>query len=305
MILKKINNLRIMQRNLVLIILLAAICNFSVAQSQVLRTKIGEIAKSIKAETGIAVKNFDNNDTLTFNADKHLVMQSVFKLPLVMYTLHLIDSGVLRSDQKVLIRPEDYFDTWSPIMQKYPNANVELTIEELMIETLTLSDNVGCDILFRLVGGPFIVNNYFHSIGITDIEIVYNERDMHVDWKNQFANWSTPLAMVQILERVYHADLLSKSSHDFIWKSMVDCPLGKMRLRGLLPPETEIAHRTGTGGANDQKVIGAVNDVGIVKLPNGDHVAIVAMISNASEEQAALESAIAQVAKVVYDYYSK
>jgi beta-lactamase class A len=232
-------------------------------------------------------------------------MQSVYKLPLGIYILSQVDKGVLKMDQKILIRPSDYSPTWSPIMEKYPDANVELSLEEVLMNTITWSDNVGCDLLFRLAGGPLVVNEYFHSLGIKDIAIRYTEKEMHDDWDVQYENWCTPMAMLQVLERIYKLDLLSKSSSDFLWKNMADCPLGKSRLRGLLPSETEVGHRTGTSSRNERNMIGALNDVGIMKLTDGTQIAIVVYTSNSMEEQATLEAVIAKIAKAAYDHYTK
>jgi beta-lactamase class A len=285
--------------------LLCSVMLQSVAQRDSLSAKINKIASATRAHIGIAIKDLATNDTLTWNGNHRFPMQSVFKLPLSIYILNEVDAGRLSLDQKIKITSEDYWNTWSPIMKKYPDANIELPLSEVLMYTLTHSDNVGCDVLFKLVGGPSVVEKYFHQLGFTGFAIKYNERRMHAEWAIQFQNWSTPVAMLDLLERVHKRNLLSAASHNFLWQNLVDCPLGPKRMKGLMPVETVVGHRTGTGGPNEEGVIGAVNDVGIVELPNGGKVALVVYLSRSTLKHEELEHVIARVARAVYDHYSR
>ena len=78
---------------------------------------------------------------------------------------------------------------------------------------------------------------------------------------------------------------------------MVETENSPQRLKGLLPVKTFVAHKTGTG--ND-----AINDAGIITLPNGKHIAITVFIQQSKEEYEAAQKLIAQIAKAVYDYYT-
>jgi beta-lactamase class A len=74
------------------------------------------------------------------------------------------------------------------------------------------------------------------------------------------------------------------------------CQTGDARIKGFLPPETEVAHKTGSIG-------GSVNDAGIVTLPdNAGHVVLVLFVKEGSKSDAS-EKAIAQIARAVYDYF--
>ena len=195
-------------------------------------------------------------------------MQSVYKFHLALAVLADVDKGKLTADQKVLIRKDDYFPTHSPIADKYPDGNVELTISELLSYTVSTSDNNACDILFKLVGGPKRVDAYIRGLGVRDIAVVNTEREMHQDWDAQFNNWTTPQAMVQVLELFYQKKILSPQSRDLLVKIMEQTSTGKKRIKGHLPAGTVVAHKTGMGG-NDAGVISAMNDVGVVTLPSG------------------------------------
>ena len=80
---------------------------------------------------------------------------------------------------------------------------------------------------------------------------------------------------------------------------------GKNRFRGQLPEETIIAHKTGSSGTNDETgIIDAVNNIGIIFLPNGDYFILSVFVSESSENLETNEKIIADIAKVTYDFYT-
>src|SRR5690349_12062514 len=116
------------------------------AQHDALRKQIHTIIRPVKADIGIAIKMLDGNDTLTVNGSKHFPMQSVFKFPIAMAMLHQVDQGKFKLDQKIGLAPADYFPTHSPLAKKYPEGNADVLLSEILRETVSMSDNVGCDV---------------------------------------------------------------------------------------------------------------------------------------------------------------
>jgi beta-lactamase class A len=269
-----------------------------------LRQSIMQLVGPLEAEIGIGVKHLERGDTLSVYGDGHFPMQSVFKFHLALAVLQAVDEGKLSLDEQVLIQRADYIpNTWSPIAAKYPEANVDVSIRDLISYTVASSDNNACDVLFRLVGGPEKVDEYIRDLGIKGIAIANTEREMHKSWDLQFNNWTTPRDMAELLHLFYKGRLLSPSATAFLKSILEGTITGKNRIKGLLPEGTILAHKTGTG-ANDSGLIGAVNDVGVVTLPDGGHVAIALFITKTSEPVTALERVMAEISKKVFDYYS-
>jgi beta-lactamase class A len=269
-----------------------------------LRIKIERVTKKFRGDIGVAILHLENGDTLSVNGERAYPMQSVYKFPLSLAILRQVDQGVLSLDKKIHIAKENYFDTWSPIMKKYPEANVDLSVSELIQYVAGESDNVGCDVLFDVIGGPKKADFYIHSLGVKDLAIVSTEREMHETPKIQFENWSSPRAMVQLLNLFYQKKILQPATHQLLWDVMVNTYLGKGRIKGKLPVGTIIAHRTGTGAPDENGNMTAVNDVGIVTLPNGNHFAIVVFITNTPEDTTTAEAAIADISRTAYDHFS-
>ncbi len=268
-----------------------------------LRSDIIQLIKAFDAKVGVGVMHLETGDTLSINGTGHFPMQSVYKFHQALAILEQVDKGRLSLDAKVMIDKRDYIpNTWSPIAKKHPDGNIYLTIKELISYSVASSDNNACDILFRQLGGPAKVNAYITNLGINEISIKNTEKEMHENWDVQFENWTTPRAMAKLLELFYKGDIVSAKSTAVLREIMEGTITGKNRIKGLLPQGTTVAHKTGMGGKAD--IISAVNDVGVMTLPNGQHVSIALFITDTSENADTLEKLMAQISKKVFDHYS-
>ncbi len=274
------------------------------AQMDSLKVNLEKISQKVDGNVGVSIICLERGDTLSLKGDVRFPMQSVYKFPLALAALDKVDKGVLSLNQKIFVKKKELLpNTWSPLREKYPDGNMNITLDELLNYTVSVSDNNGCDILFRLLGGPGKVNEYFHGLGISDISIVATEDEMHKDWAVQFTNSCTPKEMGNLLSKFYQGKMLSKKSTDFLKKIMVKTTTGPKRIKGLLPQGTIVAHKTGSSGRNEEGIIGALNDVGIITLPNGKHFVIAVFISNTKTDETICESVIAEIAKTVWEWY--
>ncbi len=274
---------------------------------ETLRLKIEDIINSKNATVGVAINGVEVRDTLSINGQRHFPMQSVFKFPIALTVLSEIDKGNLSFDQKIEIKKSELLPgLWSPIREKYPEGGT-LTIAEILEYTVALSDNVGCDVLLKLLGKPQAVENYFSSLGFQDISVKINEETMQGNWDLQFLNWTTPKEANRILATFYENKdrLLSKESHDFVWDVMKGTKTGENRLRGQLPKETVVAHKTGWSGAHRETgITAAVNNIGIVFLPDRKYFTISVFVTESAESLEANEKIIADISKVIWDYFT-
>lgn len=271
-----------------------------------LRQKIQQIVAAKKATVGVAIMGSNGKDAVYINGERHCPTQSVFKFHIALALMSHIDKGKFSLEQKITITEKDLApDIYSPIKDKYPKG-ADLTIAEVLRYMVSESDGLGCDVLLRLLGGPKVVEKYFAKNGFKDISIKVNEEVMQAQWENQFQNWTTPKAANQVLAGFYEnrKNLLSAKSHEFIWNVMKQTVTGAGRLKGQLPTGTVVAHKTGTSGVNKANgVRGAINDIGIVFLPNGQHFYISIFVTDSKEDSDTNEKIIADIAKAAWDYF--
>ncbi len=269
-----------------------------------LRTMIEQIAGTAEGNVGVAVLGVESNDTLSLNGNVKYPMQSVYKFPIGLAVLDLVDKGVLSLDQRVFVKKSDLLPkTWSPLREKYPNGDTSVALSEIITFTVAQSDNNGCDLLFRLVGGPGKVDQFIHSLGIHDIAIVNTEEEMAKDKDLQYRNYSSPNALAALLSLVYRGKALSEKSTQYVVKILEQTTTGPKRLKGRLPAGTIVAHKTGSSGTDEQGITAATNDAGIITLPGGKHVAVVVFVSNSTADEKTREAVISGVAKAVWDSF--
>ena len=244
-------------------------------------------------------------DRYAFNGNGHFPMQSVYKFPLGLYILDLVDKGSLSLDQKVSVQKGDWErQTYSPLRDKYQGSDAEISVREILSYTVSLSDNNGCDLLFRLAGGPGKVNDYIHSLGIKDIAITATEAEMHAAWEVQYSNWCTPLALVALLEGFDSGKYLSPAADSLLLQLMIAGAARIPRIGALLPPGTVVARKAGTSDTNAAGIAAATNDAGIITLPDGRHLLVAVFVKDSKADMATREGVIGRIARTAYIAYS-
>ncbi len=289
------------------LILLAA--GQTLAQTKAdLKRQIEQILSTKKATVGVAIVGGDGKDEVVVNGNRRYPMQSVFKYHIGLAMMTEIDKGKFSLDQKIEIKKSELLPgLWSPIREAFPEGTT-MSIAEILKYTVSQSDNVGCDVLLRLLGGPEAVEKFVKRNGVKDISIKINEETMQSNWDLMFQNWTTPKAANELLKKFYEnkRKQLSQQSHDFIWKIMRETSTGPERLKGQLPEGTVVAHKTGYSGAHKTTgVYAAVNDIGIVSLPNGKYFYISVFVTDSKEDFDTNEKIIADIARAAWDHFSR
>jgi beta-lactamase class A len=288
------------------VILCLCLPGITEAQTDSLKQMIRQVVQHANGTIGAAFENIETGDTLSVAGSGHFPMQSVYKFPLALAVLKQVDAGKLSLGQKLFVTKKDLrTHTWSPLREQYPRGDTALTLDEILAVTVSRSDNNGCDILFRLLGGTAVVHRFIHDLGITDIAVAATEEEMAQEWNVQFRNWCTPLAMRNLIRMFYEGKILSKQCTAYLLHLLEGTTTAPKRLKGLLPAQTVVAHKTGTSDTNEQGVTAATNDAGIITLPNGQHAILVVFVSNSSAPEAEREAVIAKIAKCVWDVFGK
>ena len=270
-----------------------------------LRKELNQIISTKNATVGISLKEVESKDTLSINGNMKMPMMSVFKFHIALAVLNEVDKGKLALKQKIFIKKEDLKeDTWSPIREEFPKGNMNLTLDQLLRYTVSHSDNNGCDILLKLIGGTETVQNFINKNGTKDFTIKMNEDQMRT-WENLYINTTTPVATTELLEKFYKGTVLKKATTKYLYQIMVECSRGTTWMKAGLPEGTELAHRTGISGTNDKNLRAAMNDIGIIKLPNGHHLILSIYLKNITESREDTEKIISAITKASWDYFTK
>ena len=271
-------------------------------QNDDLRKQIEAIAAVAKGRVGVAAEVLETGESVALNAQDHFPMQSVYKLPIGMAVLAQVDNKKLSLEQRVRVEKSDFVHPgqYSPIRDQNPKGT-ELSLGEVLRFAVSDSDGTASDVLLKLAGVQ-AVTSYLNELGIKDIVVANTEKEIGQDWETQYRNWASPQAALQLLRSLHERRGVSEQSQQLLYKFLTESPRGPMRLKGLLPKTAVVAHKTGTSGTSDKGVSAATNDIGLITLPNGRHLAIAVFVSDSPADLATRERVIAQIAKAIWDY---
>jgi len=284
-------------------------------------------------QIGIGVLDLNTGESWFRNRKQRFPMQSVYKLPIAIAILKLVDERKISLSQNITITKEDFAPGNSPIVKEINSSNTQFTVRDLLIRAMSVSDNTASDALVRLIGSPSKVNEILVKLKIHNVRVDRLERQIQPDsvgLKNPLPEWSdaktfeeviqqaptstkqiglkkyltdprdtaTPEGLVDLLAKLQKQQLLSSDSTALLLQIMTNSPSGQKRLKAGLPKNWSIAHKTGTG----VEVLGigsATNDVGIVSSPNGKHIAIAMFIPGSKTPLKRREELMANIAKMV------
>ena len=243
----------------------------------------------------------------TLNCDLHPTghppMQSVFKLPLAMALLHQMELGRLPGvtlESMVRFQASDRIPhTYSPLQDQYPDAEVDVSLREVLRLTVSLSDNAGSELLLRLAGGPQVVTDYITGLGTSGFQLLEGEKAMATDQHLQYRNFWEPRSAVFVLDCLRDGKALNPADTAFILDLMRNTTTGPNRLKAGLPADAALRHKTGTSGI-ENGLDPATNDIGLITLPDGRILTLAVFVTDAHAPQETNESVIARIAAAVY-----
>lgn len=270
-----------------------------------LRNAVLRVARESQGHLGVGIELLESGDRLAVDDGIQHPMQSVYKVPIAMAALHAVDDHKLALDDEVDVRRSDFISAkqHSPIRDAHPDGD-RTSLRELLRFAVSESDGTAGDVLLRLLGGPPRVMRYLTGIGVRAVEVVTTEKAIGLDDRVQYEDWTSPEGSLGLLRALFGHRSLADSSRKFLLRLMTESKTGLLRLRGLLPEGTVVAHKTGSSNTSDG-MTAAANDVGIITLPNGCHLAVVVLLTDSRADEASRDSTIAHIARIAWDHWTE
>jgi beta-lactamase class A len=296
-----------------------------------LKKQIEQTIPHARGEVGIAIKHLESGSEILINADKKYPMASTYKLPALVELFYQQAEGKLSLNDHVQIMPSDIHIGSGSMVAIFDPGYIVFDIKNLINYSMRISDNSAADILLNRVGMGNVTQR-MKMLGLDSIRVDRSTLEMILDQSGldyamygalparevrkmldaidsrtaaradeQFnktdKDTAKPSDMNRLLEMLFRGEIVDRAASDQIIEIMKECQTGNARIRGLLPPETAVAHKSGS-------ISGSINDTGIVFLPyNAGHLAVTVLMRNARATTAARERVIAEVTRYAYDYF--
>jgi beta-lactamase class A len=259
-------------------------------------------------------------------------MQSVFKAILGAAALAEVDAGRLSLDETIRLTDADISPPYSPVADAYPGRR-DYTVAELLTLAVGGSDNTAADVRLRRIGGPGAVTAWLVNHDIKEVRVDRYERQLQTEivglasfrtaWKGEAAfvaalrevpaierraatarylgdpqDTATPRGVLTFLYKLNAGELLSPSSTRRLLQIMTETQTGAARIKAGLPAGSKLAHKTGTA-RTDLGVNPAINDIGIVSLPDGRRYAVAIFLSGSTAGEADRDAILAAATRAL------
>ena len=304
-----------------------------------LNAEIERLAAISEGTVGVAIVHLESGRSLYLNKTERFPMASTFKVPVAVEVLHRVDEGDFGLDSMITIQPGDLHPGSGTLTNLFDNPGVVLSVRNVLELMLRISDNSAADLMLRTAGGSDAVNARLKALGVTGVRVDRPTVRLIADYIgiptlasdditpeafrtlaravpdsiNQLAatkfeddprDTATPEGMARLLQAIWEGKALSRTNTDLLIDIMRRCLTGDARIKGILPPGTVVAHKTGTlGGGDNVTGAGTQDDVGIIDLPDGaGHLIVVALVKGEDDSERG-EKAIAQISRAAYDYF--
>jgi beta-lactamase class A len=272
---------------------------------QRLEASILRTTRSVNATWGIYVKSLETGEEIAVDADRQMETMSTIKIPLMIEALEQIKAGKFKLTDKYTFVEKDS-EPGTGTIQRLDYGAV-MTVKDLITMMIIVSDNTATEVLFRMVGGPEVVNARMQALGLK------TTRAMNVPSKwfpalrsapttEQFYRdgtfpfgYSTPREMGRLLEMMERGTLVDKPSSDLMLRIMRG-QLYRTRIPRYVTGYS-IPHKTG----DFLPYVG--DDVGVLEAP-GKTIVLTVFTGNHFGSGEALENAIGLVARDVADYFA-
>jgi beta-lactamase class A len=302
------------------------------ADLRALTARLEHIINSSYGQVGVALVQVESGTKLSIHGDQRFPMASVYKLPIAVEALTQVSEGTLEMSRQVTLGPGD-IRACCTLSRRYPRGGVTLTLGDLLELMMIESDNSAADAVLKLVGGPAVVQRRLRERGFNAINVNRYDAQISLDMTGvreavTDAQWTlelqrrliaevtptdlraararytsdprdtaTPDDFAALLVRLQRGDLLPWPYGEQLIERMSHARTGPGRLKARLPPDTIVAHKTGTTDV-------VINDVGIITLPeNRGHLVLAVFVMNGGLVSA-MQTAIAEIAAAAYESFT-
>jgi beta-lactamase class A len=215
-------------------------------------------------------------------------MCSTFKFLAATLVLQRVEQGKEHLERSISFTKADIV-SYSPATE--PRAGGSMTVAELCVAALTLSDNTAANLLLASFGGPPSVTAFARSIGDKMTRLDRNETSLNEGTPGDPRDTTTPDAMVGNLQAILFGNVLKTPLRDLLAKWMLANTTGKAKFVAGLPADWKVADKTGAGDH------GSNNDIGVLYPPNGKPILIASYLTETTittDERNAIHADIAR-----------
>jgi beta-lactamase class A len=258
-----------------------------------LETQLTNVAEHLQGVLGYAIKDLATGETFLHLPDTVFPQASSIKLTVLLELMRQAQEGKLALNEKhTLRRSEMTVGDTEPILRMLGDGTVSLSLRDLAIFMVVLSDNTATNILIDRLGMENI-NAGITRLGLKETKLRRRMIDLEAA-KQGKENVSTPREMLALLEKVRAGQALD-AAHTEDYFDILKLPK-ESEFHKALPEDVPIADKPGA--------LEAVRcDTGLIDIPGHPFILSVAATYLAHDPEG--ERAVEEVTRLAYDHFAR
>lgn len=258
-----------------------------------LQEELERAAAEFDGVLGVAVKDLGGREAFTVNADMVFPQASSIKIPVLIEMFRQAQTGSLKLEEQVRVT-KAMMAAGSGVLQRFGDGTSSLSLRDLAVLMIVLSDNSATNILIDRVGLEK-VNGMLTHHGLRQTKLQRRMLDSDAQ-KEGRENLSTPLEMVWLLGLLNDGKILNAQNTAAVIE-ILSYPKSTPLSRGL-PGRVRLANKPGS-------LTGVACDSGIVLLEGRPYAISVMTTFGPVEDSDAGGRAITRISERVFDYFSR
>lgn len=256
-----------------------------------LRGQLVAVRDSLNGVLGLAVKDLSSGQTFFLNENEIFPQASSIKIAILFEVLKKAEENRLKLDEFLDLKPESKVGG-GLILNYLGNPSLKISIHDLCVLMIALSDNTATNLLIERVGME-AVNERLHSLGLKQTRLRRKMMDLKAAEEGR-ENISTPREMLTLLERVWQGKVLGTDYRQLFF-DLLSLPKDSP-LQQAVPEGVTVADKPGE--------LEAVRcDSGLVFLKKRPYIICVMTTYLAPSEDG--NAVIRKVGQIVYQHFDR
>jgi len=173
-----------------------------------LKGQLQTISENTDGIIGLAVKDLNAGQTFFWNEKEIFPQASSIKIAILLEVLKQAEEGRLKLEEFIDLKAEEKVGG-GPILFYLGNPSLKISIRDLCLLMVILSDNTATNLLIDKVGMK-AVNDRLSSFGLKQTKLNRKMMDLKAAFEGR-ENISTPLEMMTLLEKIWKENILGEA----------------------------------------------------------------------------------------------
>jgi beta-lactamase class A len=257
-----------------------------------LRVELERLAASAQGVVGIGVVDLSSGERWGVNDAAVFAQGSAIKIPLLIELFRRADAGELRLTDRRTLTAADRTGG-SSLLQYFSDGGSALSLHDLAVPMVVLSDNTATNMLIDAVGMDRVTHS-MASLGFPQTKLQRKMIQPEASARGH-ENVSTPREAADVMARLFRCDVALTASSCAEVTRLLELPKGGA-FREAIPQAVPVAWKP--GGLD-----GVATAWGLVKLPGAPYA--VSIMVNFGPDGPAMNATIRGVSSAVYQYFAQ